>query len=127
MEVVNSWLKVLQQWATYFSYCIEQPIQAPVCKPFWTWAMVGLFAVGVLTAVVIVWKIVSYKFKLAAALRAQAERDRVDHDAIEAGKWDGDKAYSAELGGEEVERRIREVVNRRHLDAAGKKDGLNIV
>jgi len=127
MEIVNGWLKVLQQWVTYISYCVEQPVQTPICEPFWTWAMIGLFAIGVLAAIVIVWKIISYKFKLAAALRAQEERERVDHDAIEAGKWDGDKVYSAELGGEEVERRIREAVNQRHLTKSAEQDKLNIV
>ena len=127
MEIVNGWLKVLQQWVTYISYCVEQPVQTPICEPFWTWAMIGLFAIGVLAAIVIVWKIISYKFKLAAALRAQEERERIDHDAIEAGRWDGDKAYSAELGGEEVERRIREAVNQRHLAKSTEQDKLNIV
>jgi len=127
MEIINGWLKVLQQWVAYVSYCVEQPMQTPICKPFWTWAMIGLFAVGALTAIVVVWKVMSYKLKLAAALRAQAERERVDHDAIDAGRWNGDKAYSAELGGEEVERRIREAVNKRKLEGATKQDKLNIV
>lgn len=127
MDVVNGWLKVLQQWVVYFSYCFEQPIQTTICKPFWTWAMIGLLAFGALAAIVIVWKIISYKIKLAAALRAQAKRERIDHDAIEAGKWEGDNVYSAELGGEEIERRIREAVNQRHLAKSVEQDKLNIV
>lgn len=115
MEIVNGWLKILKQWVAYFSYCFEQPIQTPVCKPFWTWVMVGLFVIGAFAAVVIVWKVVSYKLKLAAALRAQAERERVDHDAIEAGKWDGDKAYRTELGGDEIDARVRNAVNEQRV------------
>jgi len=113
MEFATGWLNVLQQWLTYGSYCVEQPMQAPACKPFWTWVMIGVLAFAALMLIVVAWKIVSYKIKLAAALKAEEERGRIDHDAIAAKSWDGDKAYSAELGGEEVERRIREAVEQR--------------
>ena len=113
MELVTAWLIVLQQWVTYVSSCMELPMQAPVCKPFWTWVMIGAFAFSGLIVLVIVWKIMSYRIKLAAALRAEEQRAHVDHEAIAAKRWDGDKAYSAELGDEEVERRIREAVEQR--------------
>jgi len=112
MEIVNGWLKVLQQWVAYASYCIEQPIQTPICKPFWTWIMISLFAFGAVVAIVIVWKVISYKLKLVAALRAQAERDRVDPDAIETAKWDDGKAYSTdEYSPDEIDGRVRNAVN----------------
>ena len=112
MEIVNSWLKVLQQWGAYVSYCFEQPIQTPICKPFWTWAMIGLSAFSALMALVIVWKVISYKRKLAAALRAQAERERIDEDAIEAKKWEGDKAYRTDVySPDEIDGRVRNAVN----------------
>lgn len=77
--------------------------------------------------VFITWKIISYKIKLAAALRTEEERKRVDVAAIDARSWDGDKAYSAELGGEEVERRIREALDLRRQGNAATRDKLNIV
>jgi len=114
MEVAKAWLDYLLQWANYASACIEQPIQAPACRPFWTLAMFALFGIGALVVLVIAWRVVSYRRKLAAALRAEQERAAVDHEAIAARRWDGDKAYSAELGAEEVERRVREAVEQRH-------------
>lgn len=113
MDAPAGWLTDLQQWMTYAAYCIEQPMQAPVCRPFWTWAMIAVFIIGALLSIVVVWKIVSHKLKLAAALKAERQRAHVDTDAIAARSWDGDKAYSAELGGDEVERRIREAVEQR--------------
>lgn len=113
METVTGWLKSLQQWMTYASYCAEQPMQVPVCRPFWTWTMIAVFTVGALLLIAVLWKIVSYKIKLAAALKADRQRAHVDADAIAARSWDGDKAYSAELSGDEVERRIREAVEQR--------------
>ena len=71
METPAGWLTDLQQWMTYAAYCIEQPMQAPVCRPFWTWAMIAVFIIGALLSIVVVWKIVSYKLKLAAALKAE--------------------------------------------------------
>lgn len=100
----------LQQWFAYVSYCAGEPMRAPVCGPFWTWAMIAVFAIGALLLMVAIWKIVSYKIKLAAARRAEQERNRVDSNAIAARSWDGNKAYSASLGGDEIERRIREAV-----------------
>jgi hypothetical protein len=114
MDIAKAWLDYLLQWATYASVCIEQPIQAPACRPFWTLAMFAFFGIGALVVLVIAWRVLSYRRKLAAALRAEQARAEVDHDAIAARRWDVDKAYSTELGAEEVERRVREAVEQRH-------------
>jgi hypothetical protein len=114
MEVAKAWLNYLLQWVSYASACIEQPIQAPACRPFWTLAMFAFLGIGALVVLVITWRVLSYRRKLAAALRAEQKRAEVDHDAIAARRWDVDKAYSTELGAEEVERRVREAVEQRH-------------
>lgn len=106
-------MRTLEQWFAYVSYCVAEPMQAPVCGPFWSWMVALATLCMALIAAVLAWKIVAYRMKLAAARRAQKERDRVDSDAIAARSWDGNKAYSAELGGDEVERRIREAVDQR--------------
>jgi hypothetical protein len=121
MDLVKAWLDYVLQWAAYlvklwavyFSYCTEQPIEAPGCSFFWTVTLSAFLGTGALIALVIVWKVVSYRRKLAVALRAQEERDKVDYDAIADRRWDANKAYSAELGAAEVERRIREAVDQR--------------
>ena len=87
--------------------------------------MFAFFGIGALVVLVIAWRIVSYRRKLAAALRAELERAEVNHDAIAARRWNGDKAYSAELSAEEVERRVREAVEQRH--AANKPPGSIVV
>lgn len=114
MELVKAQLTYLLQWTTYGWYCIEQQFKAPACTPYWTAIMLAFSGTGALIALVVAWKIVSYRRQLAAALRAEQERAKIDHDAIAAHRWDADKAYSAELGAAEVERRIREAVDQRH-------------
>lgn len=106
-------VKFLGQWYAYFSFCIGETMQAPVCAPFWRGVVVAALACVALAALVVAWKIVARRIKLAAALSAEKERARVDHDAIAARSWDDDKAYSAEIGSGEVERRIREAVDER--------------
>ena len=113
MDLAKGWLHVLQQWAAYMGYCIEQPLQVPVCRPFWTWVMIAVLAFVAVICLVAIWKVVTYRIKLAAALKAEEARARIDYDAIATRSWDGDKAYSADLGGDEIERRIREAMEQR--------------
>lgn len=128
MQMLDSWWKALEPFFVYVSYCFPQPIQTPVCRPFWTWLIIGSFAFSALTVLIVIWKIVSFKLKLAAALRAQEERDRMpDDETMSRVRWAGDKAYSGELDGEEIERRVREAVNQRRLEEAAKRDKSNIV
>jgi len=114
MDVAKAWLDYLLQWAAYASVCIGRPIQAPACRPFWNLAMFAFLGIGALVVLVIAWRVVSYRRKLAAALRAEQDRAKIDHDAIAARSWNADKAYSTGLSAEEVERRVREAVEQRH-------------
>lgn len=125
MEIAKAWLDYLLQWVAYSTYCIEQPISAPACRPFWTLAMFAFFGIGGLIVIVIAWRIVSHRLKLAAALRAEQERAKIDYAAIAARRWDAEKAYNTDLGTDEVERRIREVVEQRQ--AANKPPGSIVV
>jgi len=128
MQLLNSWWKSLEPIFAYVSYCFSEPMQAPVCRPFWTWVMIGALSIGALMLLVLTWKFVSYKLKLAAAWRAQEQRDRIPDEAtFKKVSWEGDKAYSGELGGEEIERRIRAAVNQRRLENLAKQVKLNIV
>ena len=108
---------MLEQGWIYVSYCVGAPMQIPACAPFWTWVTAGALAIAGILLGAVLWKVVNYKLKLAAASKAERERARVDRDAIAARSWDGDKAYSAELGAEEVERRIRQAVEARRAES----------
>ncbi len=75
------WLKAIEAmaapWWAYISWCMEADIQAPVCKPFWTWVAIACATAGTLGLAGIAYRIVSYRIKLAAALRAEEERQRM--------------------------------------------------
>jgi flagellar biosynthesis/type III secretory pathway M-ring protein FliF/YscJ len=106
-------MSTLEQWFSYISYCVGETLQAPVCRPFWGWVVALATACLALIATILAWKIVVYRIRLGAARRAEKERNRVDSDAIAARSWDGNKAYSASLGADEIERRVREAVDER--------------
>ena len=106
-------MRTLEQWFAYVSYCVTEPMQAPVCAPFWNGVMVLAFGCVALVALVVAWKLAAFRIKLRAARKAEQERARVDRDAIAARSWDGHKAYSANLGADEIERRVREAVDER--------------
>ena len=122
MAFLKSLWSILQQWAVYVSYCVEQPIPAPICRPFWTWVIIASFVIGGLLTIAIAWKIASHRRKLAAALRAEQQRARVDHDAIAARKWYGDDVPTGELSSEDVDQRIREAVEQRRAGSSERRE-----
>ena len=76
MEAVKPVQVWLASWWTYIDWCWNADMQAPICRPFWTWVSIGLLALGALLILWLVAKIISYRMKLAAALRAEAERQK---------------------------------------------------
>jgi len=74
------WVKPLEAWArqwwTYIDWCLEADMNAPICRPFWTWVVMGCGAVAALGIVFVAVRLVSYRVKLAVALRAEEERSR---------------------------------------------------
>ena len=108
---------IAKSWA-YFDWCLNADIQMPVCRPFWMWVMFALLGVGALAVVWITIEAISYRLKLAAALRAEAYRASVaDEDTMRAHRWEGDKAYQGDLPPEDIERRIKEALAARANEA----------
>lgn len=77
----------------HYDYCFRHPIEVGVCADLWVWVMAGSFALG---AYLIIRPFVGYYFyqrKVEVALRADAHRQAVNSEAIEALKWTGDDHY----------------------------------
>jgi hypothetical protein len=117
MDGIKNAQDLINPWWTYFNYCFsDNPISA-TCAPFWERIIFGVIALGVIAVLCGVFKYFSYRRKLAAAIRAQEERDAIDEEAIRDQIWNGDKAFQAELAGEEIERRVRAGIEQRRRDA----------
>ena len=86
-------------------------IPGPVCQPFWSWANTALLGIVVVAVVWIAAKFISYRLKLAAAWRAEQEREAIaDEDTMREHTWDGDKAYQTDVAPEEMRRRIKDAL-----------------
>ena len=108
---------IAKSWA-YIDWCLNAEIQTPVCRPFWMWVMIASLGVGALAVVWITIEVISYRLKLAAALRAEAYRASVaDEDTMRAHRWEGDKAYQGDRPPEDIERWIKEALAARANEA----------
>ena len=109
MQSLTGLWKSLDPIIAYVSFCLAEPMQAPVCRPFWTWVVAGVFAIALLLSLWVVWRVVSYKLKVAAAMKVQQERDRVaDEETLAKVRWVGDDVAAGALGREsDVEGHIR--------------------
>src|SRR5688500_4858784 len=89
------WVKPLEawinQWWVYVSWCLEADKQAPICRPFWTWVAIACLGIGAVGLVVLVVKFISYRIKLAAAIKADnARRVIADDEMMRQHRWEGD-------------------------------------
>jgi hypothetical protein len=72
----------------YLSMCATLPISAPACYAVWETVMYASAAAGILLAGWFIWKLFDHKQKLAAALRAQQEREKVaDETTMRQNTW----------------------------------------
>jgi hypothetical protein len=74
-----------------FQFCLDAPLSAPVCKPLWSWILLGAIVIAALVFLVLMRRIVADLLRRRAADREEARRAFVDVDAIEQVKWNGDQ------------------------------------
>ena len=119
MQLLASWWKSLDPIVAYVSFCFAEPMYGTVCRPFWTWVVIGVFAFGLLMLLMAVWHLVAYQLKVKAALRAQQERDRVaDEETLASVRWVGDDVLVGAPGRDNVEGRIRDALDQRRAGNA---------
>jgi hypothetical protein len=117
MDPIKDTQRIAESWWQFFDYCFNINPASLICEPFWA-KFIGIFiATGVLAVLAGVWKYFSYRRKFAAALRAQAERERIDEVEIREASWNGDKAYQSHIPDREVLAQIRAAVDERKRSA----------
>ncbi len=70
------------QLIDYLGMCAILPISAPACYSLWQTVMYTSAAIGLSLAGWFIWKLIDHKQKLAAALRAQQDREKVAEPAV---------------------------------------------
>lgn len=104
---------IVRQWWIYITWCVEADIRAPICRPFWTWVSIASAVVGFLALAIIVVRFISFRIKLAAAMRAEEARNRVaDRETMQRYEWQGDNNRDNATA-EELARRIKAGLDQR--------------
>ncbi len=70
-------LQTLAEFSNWLGTCMGLPLTTPACRPLWQWLMYVSAGVGAALLLWVIWRIIDYRLKYAAAIRAQIERERI--------------------------------------------------
>jgi hypothetical protein len=108
MEALSALTAALDQLFIHTAYCISRSTTELQCSTFWSWAIVGSFALTGLAMILLVWKSTSYSIQFYSARLMPLELERAPADES-AGhfRWVGGQALASETAGDELEDCIR--------------------
>ncbi|MCR4331723.1 MAG: hypothetical protein NUV34_03315 [Sulfuricaulis sp.] len=122
MEGLKLIVRYWDQVTGYLTACWELPWAAPACAPLWTWVALGSIAIGALAVLWTIWKVVDYKLKYGAALKAEAQRQYIPPpEEMDKMKWGGDfnQHEPIEAADPDMAAKIREAIERQKLQDKG--------
>lgn len=109
-------MQMFERWIDITAMCTGLPMSAPACRPFWENVMYASAVIGLLLAAWAVWKLIDHRLKYAAALRAQAERDRVaDAETMKQHAWVEPADIAADVTDPHLAKKIRQELEQRRL------------
>lgn len=112
-------IQMVKNWGLWMADCLAQPMATPVCRPLWEWVMYGSATIGILLILWVAWKVIDYRFKYAAAVRAQMERERVaPPEVIEQHKFKEAGDLAEDVTDPHLAEKIRAELDRRRLENA---------
>ncbi len=108
----------------YLDACLNLPMSAPACRSLWEIVMYAAFALGAVLLSWVAWVFIDYRLKLRAALRAQAERERIaDAETMAKHTW-AEVADVADVTDPHLAEKIkRELDQRRVSNITGRPAG----
>lgn len=107
---------MFERWIDIIAMCTGLPMSAPACRPFWETVMVVSAAIGLLLTAWVIWKFIDHRLKYAAALRAQAERERVaDAETMKQHTWIEPADIAADVTDPHLAQKIRQELEQRRL------------
>lgn len=89
-KAARSIAEQLTQLWRYVAGCWDAPISSGACGTFWYWVAVSSLLLGILLIVGIAINYARWRHKWDEAMRAQAQREAINHDAINELRWRGD-------------------------------------
>lgn len=122
MKALELMQRYWDQVTGYLMACRDLPWSATACRPLWSWVATGSMAVGALCVLWAVWKVIDYKIKYRAAVKAEEHRQYIPPpEEMEKVRWIGDDRQNDVLvdPDEDIAARIREEIARRKLQEKG--------
>lgn len=116
MPTTTQLMEMFDRWADYLGMCATLPISAPACYSLWQTVMYASAAIGLLLVSGFIWKLIDHKLKLAAALRAQQERERVaDQTTMREHTWVEPADIAADVTDPHLAKKIRAELDQQRL------------
>lgn len=116
MPTTTQLTQMLDRWLDYLGMCATLPIAAPVCHSLWETVMYASGAIGILLAGWFALKLVDHRQKLAAALRAQQERESVaDRTTMRAHTWVEPADIAADVTDPHLAKKIRQELEQQRM------------
>ena len=107
-NIIEEFWVVVQQFVAYAQFCVASDIKAVICRDFWVWNIVAMFAIAILIALFMAKTIIRDKLLIYRHRKWLAERAVVaDADTIDRHKWVGDDAVDVSLSQEDLAAEIR--------------------
>ncbi len=119
--------QLVQGFEGFFNWiatCLGLPMTAPVCRPLWEWTMYASAGLGAVLVVWFIWRIVNYRLKYNAAIRAQAERERVaEPEVMEQHKFKEAGDLAEDVTDPHLAAKIRAELDRQRLEKISGRAG----
>lgn len=104
------------QLTDYLSLCIALPMSAPACRSFWEIVMYASAVTGLLLAGWFIWRLIDYRLKYAAALRAQQAREKAAEPAVmRQHTWTDPADIAADVTDPHLAKKIRQELEQQRL------------
>ena len=114
LELLQPYWEFVQRVYAYCAYCATHPISETGCREFWTWGMIGSFALVGLIVFLILKTVLKEQLEFRRnKKRLEARQIVADEETMADAKWKGEDAQDVPLTQEELAARMRDALNAR--------------
>jgi hypothetical protein len=122
MKAVAIMQQYWSQVTGYLTACWDLPWAATVCQPLWSKVALSAIAAGALLILWAIWKVIDYKLKYRAAIKAEEQRQYIPPpEEMDKIKWRGDHnpLMPIEQADADMTAKIRDEIERKKLEEKG--------
>ncbi len=115
IKIIEHYWGQLKRLAIYAQYCIENDLQAPVCRDFWISSVYVAIGIAILVVALIAKRVIKEQLEFYRnRKRLEARSIVADPDTINQHRWTGDENAHVSLSHEELAAEIRKATRANH-------------